>query len=193
MKMIKVNPVKDRDFLLENVGKLLGRSEEIEVVGMSGTLKECWMRLEKSHSNVLLLNIKTKEEDVWAIDFFDFFREVSENHPDVKMLMFTAHNAPVIEDQEPKREQNRYGLSEIEYGVLELLVDGCTTKDMAAKLFLGINGIKKVRKRLFDKLEVDKATMAVRKAIEEGLLTCRTGGPDEKSGKGIPAGCGSIG
>lgn len=61
-------------------------------------------------------------------------------------------------------ECRRLGISKRELEVLQLIADGNTNQEIAAKLFLSLNTIKTHSSRLFEKLEVKSRTQAVEKA-----------------------------
>jgi DNA-binding NarL/FixJ family response regulator len=64
-------------------------------------------------------------------------------------------------------------LSEREMEVLECMVEGATTVQMAARLFISENTVKTHVRHIFEKLEVSTRAEAVGKAIQTGLLKKR--------------------
>lgn len=64
-------------------------------------------------------------------------------------------------------------LSDRELDVLECLVDGLTTTQIAAQLFISDNTVKTHVRHIFDKLEVSNRAEAVGKAMQMGLMKKR--------------------
>ena len=62
------------------------------------------------------------------------------------------------------------GISEREYGVLALLAEGCSNKEIAEGLFVSTNTVKTHLANLYGKLEVNRRTQAVREARELRLI-----------------------
>ncbi len=63
-----------------------------------------------------------------------------------------------------------FSLSEREYEILCLLVEGNSNQKMAEKLFLSAETIKTHMRHLMEKLEVADRTQAAVKAVKEGLI-----------------------
>lgn len=64
----------------------------------------------------------------------------------------------------------RLGLSEREVEVLRLIAQGHSNQEIADKLFLSLNTIKKHTSSLFTKLEVSRRTQAVERAKRERII-----------------------
>lgn len=64
-------------------------------------------------------------------------------------------------------------LSEREMEVLECMVDGQTTQQMAARLFISENTVKTHVRHIFEKLDVSNRAEAVGKAMQMGLMKRR--------------------
>ncbi len=62
------------------------------------------------------------------------------------------------------------GISEREFDVLKLMADGCSNKEIAAKLFISLNTVKTHASNLFMKLDVKRRTQAVQRGKELGLI-----------------------
>ncbi|MFN8347119.1 MAG: LuxR C-terminal-related transcriptional regulator [Spirosomataceae bacterium] len=62
------------------------------------------------------------------------------------------------------------GISKREYEVLELISKGLSNQEIADKLFVSLNTVKTHSARLFEKLDVNSRTKAIRKAKELGLI-----------------------
>ncbi len=61
-------------------------------------------------------------------------------------------------------------LSDREVEVLKVMVDGLTTQQIAARLFISENTVKTHVRHIFEKLEVSNRAEAVGKAIQMGLI-----------------------
>jgi DNA-binding CsgD family transcriptional regulator len=61
-------------------------------------------------------------------------------------------------------------LSRREMEVLQLMADGLSNQEIAARLFLSLNTVKTHSSRLFEKLEVERRTQAVDKAKKLGII-----------------------
>jgi len=67
-------------------------------------------------------------------------------------------------------ELQRLGISKREYEVLELIAQGLSNQEIAAKLYISLNTIKTHSSNLFMKLNVRRRTEAIRRAKELRLL-----------------------
>ena len=83
------------------------------------------------------------------------------------MLPAVVGGAPFSVSQELLRE---FGISKREYEVLELIAHGCSTKEIADRLYVSRNTVKTHASSLFQKLDARRRTQAVQKAKSMGLL-----------------------
>jgi DNA-binding CsgD family transcriptional regulator len=83
------------------------------------------------------------------------------------MLPAASGAVPFLVSQELLRE---FGISKREYEVLELIAQGCSTKEIADRLFVSRNTVKTHASSLFQKLDARRRTQAVQKAKSMGLL-----------------------
>ena len=60
-------------------------------------------------------------------------------------------------------------LTEREEEVLQLIVDGCSSKQIAERLFIGIRTVESYRLNILLKLDVNNTAALVKKAIQSGL------------------------
>lgn len=65
---------------------------------------------------------------------------------------------------------DKLGLSKREYQILQLINDGLSNQQIADKLFLSENTIKKHISNLFIKLDVERRTEAIKKAKELNII-----------------------
>ncbi|RJP32256.1 MAG: DNA-binding response regulator [Actinobacteria bacterium] len=70
-----------------------------------------------------------------------------------------------------RNNQDTYGLSSREFEVLQLLADGMSNKEIAAKLFISAQTVKTHIAHIFEKLGVGDRTEAVAAALRRGLVT----------------------
>ena len=61
-------------------------------------------------------------------------------------------------------------LSKREMEVLQLMANGLSNQEIAARLFLSLNTVKTHSSRLFEKLEVERRTQAVDKGKKLGII-----------------------
>jgi NarL family two-component system response regulator LiaR len=78
-----------------------------------------------------------------------------------------AASEPFIPD-EKKRES--LGITPRELEILELIAQGLSNREIAAKLFVSENTVKTHSSRVFDKLGAKRRTQAVQLGKESGLL-----------------------
>ena len=64
----------------------------------------------------------------------------------------------------------KLGLSTRELEVLQLMAEGLSNQEIAARLFVSLNTIKTHSSRIFEKLDVRRRTQAVEKARRLGLI-----------------------
>lgn len=67
-------------------------------------------------------------------------------------------------------EMTRLGLSRRELEVLQLMADGLSNNEIAARLFVSLNTIKTHASNLFIKLDVSRRTQAIEKAKRINLI-----------------------
>ena len=66
---------------------------------------------------------------------------------------------------------DKLGLSKREYEILQLINEGLSNQQIADKLFLSENTVKKHVSNLFIKLDVQRRTEAIKKAKEMNIIT----------------------
>ncbi|WP_205514099.1 response regulator transcription factor [Longitalea arenae] len=67
-------------------------------------------------------------------------------------------------------EQEKLGLSKRELEVLQLIAEGLSNQEIAARLFVSLNTIKTHSSRIFEKLDVKRRTQAIEKAKRLNLI-----------------------
>jgi len=68
-----------------------------------------------------------------------------------------------------QRQVEARGITPRELEILQLIAEGLSTREMAARLFVSENTVKTHCKRLFDKLDVNRRTQAIQVARTLGL------------------------
>lgn len=66
--------------------------------------------------------------------------------------------------------QNKFQLKEREIDVLKLLVEGCSNKEISARLIVSTETVKTHMQHIFEKLRVADRTQAALKTLKEGIL-----------------------
>lgn len=69
-----------------------------------------------------------------------------------------------------EKEMARLGLSKRELEVLQLIAEGLSNDEIAARLFVSLNTIKTHTSKLFEKLDVKRRTQATEKAKRLSLI-----------------------
>jgi two-component system, NarL family, response regulator LiaR len=69
-----------------------------------------------------------------------------------------------------EKEFSKLGLSKRELEVLQLMSEGFSNQEIAARLFVSINTIKTHTSRLFEKMDVKRRTQAIEKAKRLSLI-----------------------
>jgi DNA-binding NarL/FixJ family response regulator len=82
-------------------------------------------------------------------------------------LLMSA-SIPKMEKEE--KEKNDYALSDREMEILKLTIDGYSYKQIAAKLFLSINTVKKHLSNIYHKLHVTSKAQAIKIATKSKLI-----------------------
>jgi len=82
-------------------------------------------------------------------------------------LLMSA-SIPKMEKEE--KEKNNYALSDRELEILKLTIDGYSYKQIAAKLFLSINTVKKHLTNIYHKLHVTSKAQAIKIATKSKLI-----------------------
>jgi DNA-binding NarL/FixJ family response regulator len=76
---------------------------------------------------------------------------------------------PVIKEVDPE-QVNKLGLSRREYEILQLINDGLSNQQIADKLFVSENTVKKHVSNLFLKLDVQRRTEAIKRGKELNII-----------------------
>lgn len=69
-----------------------------------------------------------------------------------------------------EKELDLLGLSKREMEVLQLMAEGLSNQEIAARLFVSLSTIKTHSSKLFEKMDVKRRTQAIEKAKRSGLI-----------------------
>lgn len=92
--------------------------------------------------------------------------------PKVKTVVVEkeVYKTPVTDFTTNEEEMARLGLSKRELEVLELIAEGLSNQEIAARLYISLNTIKTHSSRIFEKLDVKRRTQAIEKAKRLNLI-----------------------
>ena len=79
-------------------------------------------------------------------------------------------NASIPKMEKEEKEKNDYALSDREMEILKLTIDGYSYKQIASKLFLSINTVKKHLSNIYHKLHVTSKAQAIKIATKSKLI-----------------------
>jgi ATP/maltotriose-dependent transcriptional regulator MalT len=81
-----------------------------------------------------------------------------------------VYKTPAHDFTTNEAELVKLGLSKRELEVLQLIAEGLSNQEIAARLFVSLNTIKTHSSRIFEKLEVRRRTQAIEKAKRLNLI-----------------------
>jgi DNA-binding NarL/FixJ family response regulator len=94
-KDIQILLVDDHQVVRDGLQHMLGREEDMEIVGQSGSSEEALSQLEKVSPNVVLMDIKMPGEDGIEVT-----RRLLEKKPSCKVIMLTLYDEYLAEAME---------------------------------------------------------------------------------------------
>jgi DNA-binding CsgD family transcriptional regulator len=80
------------------------------------------------------------------------------------------HQSPASDFNLNETEMNKLGISRRELEVLQLIAEGLSNQEIAARLFVSLNTVKTHSSRIFEKLDVKRRTQAIEKAKRLSLI-----------------------
>ena len=144
--------------------------------GMSGVEAVAAIRKEDSDAKVMMLSVYEGEEDVFQALKAGASAYVLKSADREEVLAAIRSVAkgekylpPVLASRMAER-LTRSALTNREHGVLELIVEGHSNKEIAAKLGLAEITIKQHVSTILDKLDVQDRTQAATAAIQRGIV-----------------------
>lgn len=164
---------------------------DIAMPGLSGIEVVRRLRLEAPATRCLVLTMHEEEEyllqvvragaagyvvkDRPAVELLEAIARIDRGQahfgPDAARLLAERVQRPQAEDGDP------YGsLTSREREVFHLVVEGCTTKEIARRLEISVKTAENHRSRLMAKLGVRNSAEVVRYAARKGLIDVPTGG-----------------
>ena len=81
-----------------------------------------------------------------------------------------VYKTPLPDFATNENELAKLGLSKRELEVLQLIAEGLSNQEIAARLFVSLNTIKTHSSRIFEKLDVKRRTQAIEKAKRLNLI-----------------------
>lgn len=85
--MIKVHITDDHKMVVEGFANVINKSEIAEVCGISYRLRDCRKQIAIEMPDILLLDIEMPDGNG-----IEFFTEVKEKYPDIKVIALTTHD-----------------------------------------------------------------------------------------------------
>lgn len=215
MKSIRVLIVDDHEIVREGLQTLLTEEPDFEVVGMAGDGAAALALADKSHPDVILMDLvmpgmdgieatrhflsrdpaarvlvlttfaddqHVREaiqagaigyllKDVLKTDLLRALRDAASGrpslHPEVQQQLMreVAGKTSASQEQVPPHSS----LTEREVGILRLIAEGRSNKEIAGALYLTEGTIKGYVSTIFDKLGVEDRTQAALYAVKHGL------------------------
>ena len=90
--------------------------------------------------------------------------------PAIATSISTTGTRPATDPAIAEKELARLGLSGREREVLQLMADGLSNQEIAARLFVSLNTIKTHSSKIFEKLDVRRRTQAVEMARRLNII-----------------------
>ncbi len=94
-KDIRILLVNDHEVVREGLQHMLGREEDMEVVGQSASGEEALLQLEVFSPNIVLVDVKMP-----GMDGIELTRQLTEKHPSCNVIMLTLYDEYVAEAME---------------------------------------------------------------------------------------------
>ena len=158
---------------------------DINMPGMNGITATRLIKKDNENARVIMLTMLDQEGYVYEAvkagatgyllkntgfeELVKAIKEVSKGgatlHPDAQSQLLKEYVFLA------RRNQDSYGLSNREMGVLQLLADGKSNKEIASALFISIQTVKTHVTHIFNKLGVNDRTEAVATALRRGLVS----------------------
>lgn len=193
--MIRVAVVDDHPLVREGTAALVGRAEDMEIVGVAASLDELRPILATAALDVLLLDLRLGQDSG-----FELLRAAAEPMPAVVVVTsydypqyadaamrlgaagFVVKTAPTAELLDAIRRAAAGGLhfgvrpgrgvslSGREREVLGLLVDGASNDEIGSRLGISTRTVESHLHRLYERVGVGSRTELAARALREGWL-----------------------
>lgn len=89
---------------------------------------------------------------------------------ETRIVERTVYRDPAIPFQIDQEALTETGISQRELEVLQLMAEGLSNQEIAARLFVSLNTVKTHVSRIFEKLDVKRRTQVVDRAKKLGLI-----------------------
>jgi DNA-binding NarL/FixJ family response regulator len=81
-----------------------------------------------------------------------------------------VHVTPPVSFVRNEKEIEKMGISKREIEVLELMAEGLSNQEIAAKIFISLNTVKTHNSKILEKLDVKRRTQAIEKAKRLNII-----------------------
>lgn len=209
--MIRVLVADDHTILRQGLRALLGRQEDMQVVGEAANGREAVDLCSREGADVVLMDIAMA-----GMNGIEATRRITESHPDTKVAILSMHSdesyvrralkagalayllkesaqddivtairsvacgksffSPRVRSilQDDFRQagvEDRYELlTARERELLQLIAEGFSNKEMAARLDLSLYTIESHRRHILEKLDLHSAADVILYAVRKGLV-----------------------
>ncbi|HWH97150.1 MAG TPA: response regulator transcription factor, partial [Pseudolysinimonas sp.] len=85
--MTRVFLVDDHEIVRRGIAELVEAERDLEVVGEAGTVRQALARIEATHPDVAVLDVRLPDGNG-----IDLCREIRSRHPEIACLILTAHD-----------------------------------------------------------------------------------------------------
>ena len=175
--MVKVFLVDDHEVVRRGLIDLLSADTELEVIGEAGSVAQALARIPALQPDVAVLDVRLPDGNG-----IELCRELLSRLPNLRCLMLTSFTSDeaikevgagrsLLDNRAAaalmaklrggaERSDPLSGLSDQERVLLDLLGEGLTNKQIAARMFLAEKTIKNYVSRLLAKLGMERRTQA---------------------------------
>lgn len=141
--MLKIVITDDHQMIIDGLKLLANNFERLEVVGQAKSLSELYAVLNRTHPDVLILDIKIGEEN--GIDEIPRLRII---YPKMKIILFSSYNFPSIVKKALELKVDGYLLKDTEADELINAIEAV----VGGQQFIGNN----VNKSIYREVELDE-------------------------------------
>ena len=154
---------------------------DIKMPGVDGIELTRQLREKQSSCNVIMLTLYdeylTEAIEAGAVGYLlkdikreELIRAIRAVHQGRSLLNLSLSRDQLAELVAPAENKQQNYLSERELGILQMIANGVTTKEIADQLFLSQASVKRSVRLIFEKLEVRNRSEAVSEAYKRKLI-----------------------